>query len=40
MMIINQDPGNPLENLMGYQAADVSQLDLQKHKEEYYQKVQ
>jgi hypothetical protein len=27
---INQDPGNPLENLMEYQAGDVSQLDLTK----------
>ena len=28
--IVDQDPGNPLANLMGYQAADVSQLDLSK----------
>ena len=27
---IDQDPGNPLENLMEYQAGDVSQLDLTK----------
>jgi hypothetical protein len=27
---VNQDPGNPLENLMEYQAGDVSQLDLTK----------
>jgi hypothetical protein len=27
---INQDPDNTLANLMGYQAADVSQLDLSK----------
>ena len=28
--IIDQDPDNTLANLMGYQAGDVSQLDLTK----------
>ena len=32
---INQDPGNPLENLMEYQAGDVSQLDLTKAQRQY-----
>ena len=32
---IDQDPGNPLENLMEYQAGDVSQLDLTKAQRQY-----